>query len=243
MKTTFVKIGLAVGLLLASSAPSKATLINSDYLSLNDGLAVFDTDTGLTWLDISVTQGLGYNQAIIPGYRYATNSEIESLFSRYWGVLPYNAVTGISDVSGADVHEPGFDWFALWGGDEQTTDNAYYTEELVRSYGFYKDEANVLRMAGMRAWNYTDKSAFDLIDAGDSHDRLIVHGDSYYWNAAAFLNTGGSDYGTYLVKIPASTGPGGDSVPEPPVLAFLLIGLLGLGLHRGRKGSVPAGLT
>lgn len=51
MTITLLKKIAATGLLLSASCISNAALINADYLTAGDGLAVYDTVTGKTWLD------------------------------------------------------------------------------------------------------------------------------------------------------------------------------------------------
>ena len=80
LNTAFVGLILT---LLCTANTAKAGLIETDFINLNDNLAVYDTDTKLTWLDLSVTDGLSYNaaKAVAPSFRYATEYEVVGLFS------------------------------------------------------------------------------------------------------------------------------------------------------------------
>ena len=73
---------LLAGIMITTSA--SAALINSTIEDLDDGL--LDTDTNLEWLDLTVTQGLSYNEAealsIVTGngFEHATVDQVDTLF-------------------------------------------------------------------------------------------------------------------------------------------------------------------
>lgn len=66
---------ICIAALLVLSLPTKAALV--DY-----GSYTTDTDTGLEWLDLNLTQGMTHAQAVAfaPEWRVATQSEVEQLF-------------------------------------------------------------------------------------------------------------------------------------------------------------------
>ena len=69
------------------SFTSNAALIEADYTTGGDNLAAYDTVSGLTWLDFSVTKNLTYNQALSfsSDFRLATNAELASLYNSLVG--------------------------------------------------------------------------------------------------------------------------------------------------------------
>ena len=78
-------LGAAIG--VGFSANAHADLIESDYLTEGDNLAVYDTLTKMIWLDLNVTTGMSVNEFIevqgegaFAGWRMPTFDEIESLF-------------------------------------------------------------------------------------------------------------------------------------------------------------------
>jgi hypothetical protein len=75
---------------------AKAGLIETDFEELNDNLAVYDTVTELTWLDLSVTDGLSYNAAgaAYSMYRYATETEVVDLFSSFFSGINFSTTFG-----------------------------------------------------------------------------------------------------------------------------------------------------
>jgi len=80
--------GLIAGLfLVAAVGLAHAALIERDLFTLGDGLITSDTDTGLYWLDLTVTKNLSYNEVlneISPGgsleaFSYATDADLDRL--------------------------------------------------------------------------------------------------------------------------------------------------------------------
>lgn len=72
---------------LAIASPATALLIERDLLAPGDGLVTRDTDTGLEWLDATLTLDLSTNQVLAgaggwigAGWRYATLGETCALF-------------------------------------------------------------------------------------------------------------------------------------------------------------------
>lgn len=77
--------GIVAGAVL--SGPASATLVSEDSPFGADTIT-FDTDTGLRWLDLTLSNGLSHDevlQALMPGgtfdgYRLATSAELAQLF-------------------------------------------------------------------------------------------------------------------------------------------------------------------
>lgn len=75
-------------LLLLSPITGRASLISADLLTPNDGLLTMDSQSGLEWLDVTATQGQsydavtsGYGGFVNLGFRYATISEVSTLYT------------------------------------------------------------------------------------------------------------------------------------------------------------------
>jgi hypothetical protein len=74
-------------IVLIASNFSSATLIELDLYNPGDKLITSDTDTGLYWLDLIVTQDFSYNDSLIKmnpggsleGFRYATVADVYGL--------------------------------------------------------------------------------------------------------------------------------------------------------------------
>jgi hypothetical protein len=90
---------LVTGLFVfGESEMAHAALIASDWKNVGDNAITLDTNSGLKWLDINQTTGLSYNQVlaelapsgIFGGFRFATNSEVESLFTSIGFATPFN---------------------------------------------------------------------------------------------------------------------------------------------------------
>lgn len=77
-----------VGLILSISGNAAIESLDSSF---GTDTITRDTDTGLDWLDVTVTRGLSYNQVtaqmgaggIYEGWRYATMAELDTLISNF----------------------------------------------------------------------------------------------------------------------------------------------------------------
>jgi len=110
-------LGAAIG--VGFSATAHADLIESDYLTEGDNLAVYDTLTQMTWLDLNVTTAMSVNEFVeaqgegaFVGWRMPTFDEVELLFLTY-AVLPgvteielgkyHSYSAGVADAGGTDL--------------------------------------------------------------------------------------------------------------------------------------------
>ena len=79
-----VKLILGASILLLVSGQSNAALFEADYLSAGDGLITMDTNSTLEWLDLSLTSGMPFANALsaysADGWRYAEQNEIFAMF-------------------------------------------------------------------------------------------------------------------------------------------------------------------
>jgi len=130
MKFKFLKATF-VGLILTVSSFANSGVIQSDFLTIGDELAVYDESTNLTWLDLSLTRGLSYEQAIstYSKFRHATHTEVTTLFTNFFGILETTNEIGSSSKATdfVDVFGPTF-------------------AEL--SLGRFYDDDNISRIAG-----------------------------------------------------------------------------------------------
>jgi len=78
---------------LILSVNVNAAIVEIDWNLSGDNLITRDTSSGLDWLDLTVTNGMSYNTVSLElisggsleGWRYATNTEVTSLWSN-WGL-------------------------------------------------------------------------------------------------------------------------------------------------------------
>ena len=89
-----------IALALLTSSPARATI--TDH-----GQYTYDSETGLYWIDVTITQGLTYtevNQRLAPGgpledYRYANHAELETLL-QHFGIPPQGNTCYASNIGG-----------------------------------------------------------------------------------------------------------------------------------------------
>ena len=92
---------LCFGALLVSSQVNAALIDN--------GTSMFDTDTGLEWLDLTQTQGISWNAAeassyvTIDGYVHATETQVETLFLNAGFLTTNNVNNPLNDSAAADL--------------------------------------------------------------------------------------------------------------------------------------------
>ncbi|MEM6582964.1 MAG: hypothetical protein AAF699_16910 [Pseudomonadota bacterium] len=142
-----------------------------------DGPFVTDFESGLDWLKLSETAGMEYNAALamFPGWRHATNLEVENLFAkRFPGFVP-NPLTGAANPY-PTLNDDARAFIAAFGV-------TFDSSGPVWSVGVYTDEDENLTILG----------ALELLfDAGGS-----VLGPEYRNNA---IITANPRYGIFLVR-------------------------------------------
>lgn len=186
---------------------------------IDNGTFTTDNVSGLDWLDLSITAGQSYNDALTsnPGWRYATNAEVENIFG-----ISFN---GFYDTTGGSAY--GYSQGPAGAYSGQTTDIQSFqsTFGLINlggdeySFGLYEDEDNILRMMGA----YQN-------GAGNN----IVYGPEFVENYDSSLyqyrTSSNGAYGSYLVRTSV--------VPIPAAIWLFGSGLLGLvGIARRKKAA------
>ncbi len=195
-----IKLSLAATLLAFS--------VNANSALIDNGLYTTDDVSGLDWLDLTVTDSQAYNsvEALNPGWRHATNSEVENIFSTLFDGYYSNLSNGGSSSSSgayADQYEDTINFMSLFGITGTFNDNGYITEY---SWGAYLDENNILRQMGARLSTWSGATTLSGIDPT--------------LDIGSIINTGNSYYGTYMVR--ASV------VPVPAAVWLFASGLIGL---------------
>ena len=212
MKFKFLKAAF-VGVILSVSGLADASLIQSDYLTLGDGLAVYDDATNLTWLDLSLTRGLSYDQATNQhvGFAHASDSNVNTLLNNFFGTINYNkyGYTPTGEIELAPL-------FTELFGNADDIDRG----RTIFSYGYFIDDKDFYRLAGANT-------------AGQ------VFGPDYFSNQDRWKENGHRRNGVFLVR----TGeiliddPNLTKVPEPSTLAIFALGVIGLASRRFKKQS------
>lgn len=207
------KIKLILGAsILIFSAVTNAKLISRDYLTHGDDLITFDTKTKLQWLDVTVTQGMGYQDVINSdfikheGFRFADWREVLTLFSNAgitnscdFGLSgapcgEVDAVNNLIDLIGATATSTsGFRFSSGW--------HSPYFVPQCGIFGPCGDVAQATYLSVQPDSNYT-ASCCKFGSINHNPNPLI---------------------GNHLVR-----------VPEPSAIALLLTGLLGLAFVRRR---------
>ncbi len=80
---------MAAVVFVLAGLSSKADLLQADSPRFGPGSLTVDTRTGLSWLDLPLTQGLSFDQAeaetgpggLLQGFRHATVNEVGSLYA------------------------------------------------------------------------------------------------------------------------------------------------------------------
>ena len=198
----FIMGTISIFLSVVSYGASAALIDNGTYTT--------DTESGLDWRDLSITDGQAYNSAptLNPGWRYATNTEVESIFKILFNGY-YNTTEGYSNSSDGVYADQSIDvdnFISLFG---ITGENA----SANFSWGFYEDESTTLRILGVT--NFFD-------------GRTIVYGPDHSLDYDRYRSTGSGSVGNYLVRETV--------VPIPAAVWLFGSGLIGLiGVARRKK--------
>jgi hypothetical protein len=97
-------VGATCACLSFVSFNAGAVIVNADWKASGDNLISNDLASGLKWLDLTETYGLTYEYVSaqlgsggqFEGFRYATNTEVQSLWSNFGIDLSAGAATSIS---------------------------------------------------------------------------------------------------------------------------------------------------
>jgi len=185
---------------LVTITTALAFTLNVNASLIDNGSYTTDDVSGLDWLDLSSTAGQSYSDAPTynPGWRYATNLEIENLFGilfdGYYDTHPTGASSYL-DGGYSDSPEDVINFqllFGITGENERETFNI----------GMYRDENSVIRMLN------TSTYMGDYIIAG--LDASVEFPDSLMDDSVA----------SFLVRTSV--------VPIPPAVWLFSSGLIGL---------------
>jgi hypothetical protein len=187
-----------------------AAFINNGDNTLTDDIA------GLDWLALSVSEGQAYSQAesLNLGWRYATNDEVVNLFASFFSTYSDN------NVAGHFSHTAFGPTYANQDTDIAIFQSFFGATADGQTFGFYKDEDDILRMLGV----YNDPIS----------TTTAVYSDEFTDVWDAYIATPLNGYSSFLVRQSKLT-----SVPETASIFLFSFGLLGL--LRIAKRKVPVG--
>jgi len=179
---------------------------------VDHGSYTTDTTSGLDWLKLSTTAGLSYTDSLTgnPGWRLATNMEVESLFGELFdGYYDTNGLGFSRDLDATTYSDQIADvanFFSLFG---YTYQEPGFNDV---SLGFYQDEDEIWRIIGVADY-----------DAGYTE----IIGLEHYSNQGFMARDGEENRGTLLVRT--------SIVPIPAAIWLLGSALFGLTWLRKKR--------
>ncbi len=212
--------------LIAASNQAGAVLMSVDWQSQGDNLVTRDTDTGLEWLDLTLTVGNSlaeteaesfFDAAESQGrFRWATNSEIVALM---------NVITWISHPTSANevgVHHPSA---------QQMQETAAWTSMIGRTYQSSSEyfSRGISRSVEPTSGDYGMGFVY-WFDIGGGNN---IVSQNPLRDCCSVANEDRPTTGAWLVR--------SSQVPEPTTLALFGLGMAGLGFGR-RKVKAKAKL-
>ena len=210
---------LAFASLLIFAQSSMAAFVGRDLHAIGDGLLTFDSATNLEWLDVTASLQRNYSDVHaqlgaggnFSGFRYATLSEMESLFQNA-GITPGDgAFVDVGQVAQVEqfVAFFGRTWFAEDGFPGPGVRGIYGQAD--------GDEAHFMADAGINTSNNTTASFI---------------GGQCVFECASFPDARTNPaIGSFLVREAASV------VPIPATGWLLLSGLVGLSRSAKKRRS------
>lgn len=206
MKRSLAALGLATALFGLS--PAHAALVEADWQS-GDQRAVLDTNTGLKWLDLAVTDNVQYSTVVgllnstLSGWRLPTISEVQTMFANFFPTLGGTGTGAGSYNSATPVYTAAQAWENLF-----STGASYKT-----GYGMF-DVGGVVHLAGV-----SFQGSYVVIEPNWTPD--------FDYGSMPFYQMG-----TFLVQSNTITPPV-DPDPTPsdvnaPLTVFAGLSLLGL---------------
>jgi hypothetical protein len=143
MKTSYLKRCFLAFLILFLPV---VTLAGNHYTS--------DPDSGLDWLNLGETAGMEYNAALtsFPGWRHATNSEVEALFNKSFVGFPPGCTNDVAETvycPYTDLRDHAKGFIASYGPSFTDYELGGSGVVLQRyAQGVYRDESSTLRVMG-----------------------------------------------------------------------------------------------
>lgn len=224
---------ILAALLLASplTAIAGQALKSTDLISANDNLLTFDRNTGLEWLDVSVTKGLTVDQVLAGeggwlglGFRYATFGDLSTMLANGGLSSSSTAAAGSKEFldgfqaeSGAGLSLPG-----MLG---PTTFHSPYNIDVL---GFAQIEPCPFpsRCETSPLWDYSVRitGRYPSPDSSDDSGVFVVLSDDQIPSSSLAFPEAGS----WLVRERTA------SVPEPGTLGLFAIGLIGIAVSSKR---------
>jgi hypothetical protein len=200
------------------SATASAELVTKDWINLGDELITYDTLSELHYLDLSFTLDTSFTEiksrleTDLSGWRLPTETEVSMLFdSAFIEPLTFSA-EGLSTV---EIDTKSYNESNVFVEKLGSHESGY-------AYGLYKDDSDILRMAGVYAPS-GNKNTIIGIDYVRNYDYAI---DVPHPHFATFLVSG-------RYELPAPSSP--SSVPAPAGFLLSCIGLLGFCVTRKIK--------
>lgn len=243
-----IRTTLVASILLLVSVQANAALLAVDAWETGDGKLTRDTETGLDWLDLSITNGLSVNDILVDnygglldyGFQWATTDDVLTLFmnagaimdlskprignSIGWDSSNYLASLLITDLLGCTTSKS----FCASG----PSATIYYSQgwqHIINGYGGTTDKAGFASGA-VREYSGIDEGKVSVQEYG-------VNYDWSQWGTGIFL------YRTTPTSGELLSGPVLDarwraSPPPIPIPAAVwlfgtaLVGLVGFGKRR-----------
>jgi hypothetical protein len=208
-----LKKSLIASVISMASISANAELISIDLNVEGDNLVTLDTQTGLEWLDISLTNGRRHYdiQGGAYGFRIPTNEEVDAFFT--------NNITSVSNpfVHGPVYHDGDNSEFmklsTFLGSNLETP------QENIKALGMYRDEHGQIEFfGGDSTYMYGLDSDYGLTFTSRGYGSLLI-------------SEGGVSHSSILnpsINIAASAS----SVSVPATLGLLGLAIAGLSFRR-----------
>jgi MYXO-CTERM domain-containing protein len=211
---------LIAATLLLSITSAQAAFVESDWQNAGDALATLDTETGIEWLDLSVTnsQTLSDVEPILnstyAGWRLPTTSEVHNLYLSFFPTAD-QTFSGRQNAQ----YGPSVTWISLLG--------AHNDGSHKRSVGYYYRDDGSKNLVGTTILGPQYNSAQSWLDPINSGYKVNENSSNVQYHGTFLVSDGGT---TLSSRNDPSMNTNNAAAPINDVSAPALLGLMGLGL-------------
>jgi hypothetical protein len=172
-----LKSSLRVLIVMAGlmSLGANASLVPTDWKAANDGKATLDTQTGIEWLDLSVTDGLTIGQVksllstTYAGWRLPTQEEVLTMLSHAMTMFSYSQISSTVQLGTSGIPQSAEQFVNLFGETHKEANRR-------GAYGRYETATGRVPVAGVDIFYGANQRTITYTTIDASGDAPVYYG-------------------------------------------------------------------